>query len=220
MIEINFVRPHAKQTHLENPNLFENRIGFWADVVEVDSTQNKVNVVSDVGHLLQGIPVVSNEWVCSKNEERNYLTASRNLPPIGARVFVLTPNQTISSAFVLCSGFPQGEPSTKTYFADSKNKSRYTNERFTKTMGGWELTENYKTGNINLVSKDKDISVGLNCSDDNEVNLNKGISIKAYGVELKINSDKSIELKTNDSIDINCNSFSINGSDFTVGGGL
>jgi hypothetical protein len=212
-ISFNFKSPHSNHSWLPIGNPLGDRIGFWADVTEVDSTQNKVSVISDTGMKIIGIPVVSNEWVCPKTADKKYLSASRNLPPIGSRVFVLMPNKTYTSAFVLCSGYPLGEPKTKTYFADANNKNKLNNERYTKTVSGWEIIENYKSGNIDFISKDEDIKVSLTC--EKEGNKNKGINISINGVVLSIEG-KNININTDGNLNIDCKELNVNNGAFKV----
>ena len=177
-----------------------NRIGFWAEVKEVDSTNNWVNVVSEQGLVFNSIPVASREWV---NDNNKYITSERFLPPVGARVFVLTPTHSITGAFVLCSGYPRGEDSLKTLFAQSNDEKELKNNQYEKiSQGGWNIKENYEDGNILIESNDKEVSISLNLQKNDNLKQKQCVSITAWKNSINI-ADKKIDIQDSNQNKIN-----------------
>lgn len=193
-MNINFVkqRKDADSTPLHDNSFMENRIGFWADVSEVDSTRNFVTVVSDTGLIYKGIPVISKEWVY-KNEDQDFIGCSINLPPVGARVFVLCPTHTVTGAFVLCSGYAQGDTSKQIFFSDDDNKDKDNLIKKSVNTSGWKKTEFYKNGNVVLESQDKKIKLEICPADDEDESLDKHIYLEAWGNKIEI-TDSGLEI--------------------------
>lgn len=193
-IKFNKIRLNARKLPLDSDSPLIDRIGFWAVVDEVNSMTNRVNVYSDTGILVKGLPVVSNEWVSPSSDERKYITGSRNLPPVGARVFVLMPTHTIAGAFILCSGFAAGEVNTHELYAKEEDKKTFNTVQEKITQGGWREKEDYTTGNRSIESKDGSIKVELNLEKNNRLEQEKGIIITAYDNVITINPDKKITI--------------------------
>lgn len=220
-MNINVKRIHANHTsHFSNLPI-DGRIGFWADVKEVDSSKNRVNVIADTGQFLQGIPVYSEEWVRPKNKEDRF-TASINLPPVGARVFILMPTGTIAGAFVLCSGYPYGDEATKKLFSsnDKNEIKKGNNQKKRITQGGWTETENYETGNKTLISEDEKIKIKLNATDkDSE---KKGIYIEAFDYKINITPDNGLQIEGSKKfvVDAGSNSVEVKGTNIEVNGNI
>lgn len=177
---------------LENTNYMNDRIGFWGNVCEVDSTLNQVSVIACTGQKFIGLPVCSDEWV-NADENKDYVSAGRNLPRVGSRVFVLMPTHTISGAFVLCSGYAYGEDSTLTLLADKENKDKENEIQKKVDQAGWKYTEYYENGNKVIESNDEDIrlEIALDTNDDFE---KKRVYLKAWNntFELVKNNDGDI----------------------------
>lgn len=192
-------------TEIPNGTYFEDRIGFWATVKEVNSQTNTVTVLSDTGFKYTDISVISDEWV-SNND--NYVSGSRNLPPENSRVFVLTPTKTIQGSFVLCSGFARGETGTHTLYADETNKTDLNTVKEKNTCGGWTEKEDYKTGNRLIESKDKNISIQMNVKANAEKEETKGIIINAWNYEIKI-TDEGMTIKPAGALTIDANNSAI-----------
>ena len=188
---------NAPKQPIDNTNFLSGRIGFWGIVKEQNSLNNTVTVVSDTGFELDNIPVFSSEWV-TVDDNKNYIPSTRNLPPKFSRVFVLTPTFTATGAFVLCSGFSRGDENIRTLWAASESELEDKNNcRETKTQGGWDITEEYKNGNLNVVSNDEKIKVAINPTANNQKGQKKEVKIEAWGHELIIN-ENGIQLNTND----------------------
>lgn len=193
-----------------NPNNFSNNpfyndsIGVWGVVEEVNSKLNQVNVTTNRGLKFIGIPVISNEWVLTKDD---YVPSSRNLPPVGATVFVLMPNKTVSGAFVLCSGFLARETTEQVLFA--KNDSELEEKNNTReriTQGGWDITEEYETGIVKFKSKDENITLLIDSENeitltayDNVITITKD-EVKLEPKKLTVESENDIKLKCANSI--------------------
>lgn len=204
----------SKLQKISNATGLENRIGFWATVLEVDSKENSVRVLADTKQEYYGIPVVSHEWVCDRED---YVTGSRNLPPVGARVFVLVPSGTIASAFILCSGFTRGDSATHNLWgteSDSEEKAR-SSEKI--SQGGWDVAENYDSGQIDIASNDGKVSLTVDLE-------NESILLSAWETTLEITSEgitinpKKLEIKSQGNIvfDAGSNNFTVKAAKFEV----
>lgn len=212
MIQIKKRPQIEKKLAFTNHVYYDDAIGEWGTVEEVNSKLNQVNVLTRRGLRLIGIPVFSQEWVVDKDD---YVASSRNLPPVGASVFVLMPTKTATGAFVLCSGFPLCEPSLQNLFAkDDSELEEKNNTKETVTQGGWDITENYNTGIVKFVSKDEKISLIV----DSE---NK-ISLKAFDCEIQITPDnvtikpKQLKIESENDIELKCASSVIYTDSLTV----
>lgn len=163
------------------------RIGFWATVTEVNAKTNRVNVINDQGLTFTSIPLTSKTWVVDNGD---YVSGEREIPPVNSRVFVLTPTGDISESFVLCSGYPFLEKSLQTLWAknDSENKTKIS-QKEQVTLGGWNIKENYKDGNLSISSKDSNISIQLNLKDNDELKQKKGVTVKAWNNSVNITDD-------------------------------
>lgn len=167
-------------------NFLDNRIGFWGDVAAVNSQNNTVDVTADIGLTYRNIPVMSREWV-NASDAKDYVTAERNLPPVGARVFVLTPTRTVTGGFVLCSGFAKGEEDTHTLYAASDEEQEDKNSvRERVTQGGWNETEDYANGNFAAKSQDGNITFSVNTAENSEKEQKKEVSLVAWSNEIHI----------------------------------
>lgn len=217
------VQQAPDRAFVQQVNFLDNRIGFWGDVTAVNSQMNAVDVIADIGITFRNIPVMSREWV-NASDGKDYVTAERDLPPIGSRVFVLTPTHTITGAFVLCSGYSKGDTDTHTLFAASDDKQEEKNaERERVTQGGWNETEDYNNGNRNFVSADGNISIAVNTAENSDKEQKKEVSLIAWkneihvteeGVEITIpkNANLTLNVEGDDSISIKGNhSLSVEG---------
>lgn len=178
---------HSTPQDMPSGSFYSERIGFWADVKEVDSVNGRVDVVNDQGLKLSAIPVCSGEWVIDKEK---YVSGERHLPPEGARVFVLTPTGTLNGAFVLCSGYPRGEKSLQTLFAQNNNEEELKKNQYERiTQGGWDIKENYEDGNISLSSNDGNIVIQINPAKNDNLKQEQTVSISAYKNTVEITKD-------------------------------
>lgn len=190
---------HSTPQDMQSGSFYSGRIGFWADVKEVDSVNGRVDVVNDQGLKLSAIPVCSGEWVIDKEK---YVSGERHLPPEGARVFILTPTGTLNGAFVLCSGYPRGEKSLQTLFAQNNNEETLKKNQYERiTQGGWDIKENYEDGNISLSSNDGNIVIQINPAKNDNLKQEQTVSITAYNNAVEITKDGfSIEDKNKNKI--------------------
>lgn len=192
----------------------ENRIGFWATVLEVNSKENSVRVRADTKHEYDGIQVISDEWVC---DEGDYITGSRNLPPVGARVFVLVPSGSMGSAFILCSGYTRGDTATHNLWGTDSDAEEKNRSKESISQGGWNTIENYDTGKIDIKSKDEKISLSIDVE-------NTKIELSAWDTTLEINNEgiiinpKKLEITSQGNIvfDAGANNFTIKAAKFEV----
>ena len=195
--KINSIAPKIPET-----NYMANRIGFWALVIDQNSLNNTVTVVSDTGYELKNIPVKSDEWVTVDNN-KNFIPSQRNLPPVNSRVFVLTPTYSATGAFVLCSGFSKGDANIRKLWAQNKNEvTDKNNSRELKTQGGWDIKEEYSNGNFTAESNDGNIHFNVNTTEDNQKSQPKEVSITAWNNKIIINENGlSVTDKNNNKIE-------------------
>ena len=153
------------------------RYGFWGVVVDVHSKNNTVDVRQGGGLVLKGIPVAcTDEWVCEYKDD--YLTGSRNLPPLNARVFVLMPTGTYEEAFVLCSGLSMYEKEHKNKFMANSDSEEYDKRKIREIVkqGNWKSKYNYNNGSYEIISPDEKTSFKTDYEDKD----NPSISVKIF----------------------------------------
>lgn len=170
----------VKRPPFANNNFLNDRYGFWGNVTAVDSKKMKVRVRATTGFEYIGIPVCSNEWV---NKQNGKFSGSRNLPPVGSRVFVFMPTGTITGAFILCSGYAEGDTDTHDLYEENKE-----NEKKTVTVNGWTKIEDADNGLISISSENNNIKLNLIPDGDSAkielVAFNIPITIDANGVRI------------------------------------
>ena len=194
--------------------------GFWGEVSAVDSTTNRVRVVASTGIEYYGLPVASNEWV---NKTDNYVSGEIKLPPIGSRVFVLTPTGTIAGAFVLCSGYAAGDPSTHELYSNKNEKEKNNKIAKKRTQSGWLETEEYESGIRTFISQNKKMQIQLNPDEkENSIDIKLNdfeIKIDENGLHINNSGSSQITMKSDNDliIDAGSNKTEIITSKFTVG---
>lgn len=216
----NKVKNKATHSEMENSVFYDKRIGFWGNVIAVNSVHNTVDVISDIGIKYLEIPVFSREWVVKKD---NYVTGSRNLPPVDSRVFILTPTHSINGAFVLCGGYSKGDTDLQTLFAADSDKETKNNINEKVTQSGWVITEEFESGNVLFKSKDEKISLLIEENDDDKQNITFNINdltitldpddnkvININGNTIKAESGDSGKLTINENIEFLGNGKQIN----------
>ena len=220
---INFekTRKDAEHISLENSSYMNGMVGFWANVSEVHSDINAVDVVSDTGIYYKGLPVASQEWVnvnTGKDKDNNdmeFVSCSRTLPQVGSRVFILAPTHTITGAFVLCSGYAAGATKKQVLYADSEDRQDIKKKNLVKeiiTQGGWHITEYYQNGNLVFESLDGTMKFSICPQNNNQEGLKKGINIEAYGNSI-VATDRGLTIKdcNGNTIETNDQRISFNG---------
>lgn len=209
------VRTKAESVPLENSSYRDGCVGFWGNVIGIDTEELAVDVQACTGMKYRGIPCISKEWVVY-NESKDYVPGERDLPPLNSRVFVFMPTHTLSGAFVLCSGFARGEPSVRNLFA--KNETEKEDFRTIKehiSQGGWKEKEFADNGNKIFESNDGNILINLVAADDSKNGLEKEVSIKAWDQTIKINKD-GISIKTDKPIKMDGSEIDLNGDSKTL----
>lgn len=188
---------------LKSNSYYSGRIGFWGEVSDVDSINGWCSVINDQGQKYNSIPVYSRQWVI---DNKDYVSGERKLPPVGARVFVLVPTENVSSAFILCSGYPEGEKSLRTIFAKNNDeKNIKANQYESISQSGWNIKENYEDGNVTFTSKDEKIIINANLSKNNNLSQEQEIKITAWNNIITLNSD-GLSLEDSNSNKINASS--------------
>lgn len=205
-------RKDADSIPLKTDTYMDNRIGFWGNITGVNSEKNTVRVLDSTGLEYIGLPVVSNEWV---NENDDFVSGSRNLPPVGSRVFVLMPTHTITGAFVLCSGYAIGDQKTQKLWEKDKEKVSES-----VTSGGWIETEDYESGNRIIKDKDNEISIEID-KGSKEITLSAfkhTIKIDESGITIDSSENETIKVKSEKDIKLDAkgNELSIIADKFSV----
>lgn len=193
-------KQNPSREKLNSSNPYKNRIGFWAEVTNVNSVTNTVDITNDIGQKFLSIPVSSSEWVCVHDD---YVSGDLRLPPIKSRVFVLTPNPgSISGAFVLCSGYAIYEPTQQENFAKTREeKEEFDVVKKVVSRNGWSFEEKPKA----IEMKSKDEKIALNVDIENK--------------EIKINAFDNAEITITESdIIIKSKKLKVEGEDVTVKG--
>lgn len=199
----------------KKPQQQMSKIGFWATVTEVNSMTNTCTVLTSNQETIRNLPIASSEWISDESFERN-------MPVIGSFVFCLIPNDTISSAFVLCSGYPKGETSLqKLYASDKSEKERKDIERERITPGQWNEKEDYDTGTRIITSPDNKIEIKAELKNRET----QSFSIKAFDHTISINKDgvsitagKDINISTDGAVKVNAKSFNFNDGALEIDG--
>lgn len=180
---------------LDNSSFLNGRVGFWGTVCKQKIDTHRVDVIMDIGRKILDIPVAMNTWV-TKNDNDNYVTGERNLPPIGAFVFVLMPTKTVSGAFVLCSGIPYGEAFASDFYKNTEPDTKTTTK---KDFGKWQIDKNRDNGDLTIANSEKEIT--LNVDDKNIAVTSKGnCSLNINGVTISIDGNKNINVTTTGTI--------------------
>lgn len=186
-----------------NPYATEGRIGFWGYVSKVHSDSLTVDVVSDANCEYRYIQVASRQWVNADDK-----SGCRDLPSEGSRVFVIKPEKSAANAFVLCSGFGQGEqPELDGFTAESSMQTeveKANNSTYEKNPAGWVTKTDRTNGNIEFTSDDENIKVEIIPeSTDKEVKLtawNNTITINSDGITIE--TQNKISLSGNTGIEV------------------
>ncbi|MHB9296082.1 hypothetical protein PilKf_01836 [Pillotina sp. SPG140] len=151
---------------------YQGRIGAWGVVQTVHTADNSVDVFID-GILVNHIPVASREWFVTPAEGVEYVSGSRNLPPLNARVFVLMPTGSFEGAFVLCSGLGIYDETHREAFTSGDHDDDADDEentgliRTTVLPGNWNIHYRYYDGGIEFVSPDEQTSFLLDYIPEN-----------------------------------------------------
>ncbi len=185
------------QSGIRSSNPYINRYGVWGIVRDVYSADHSVDVLIDAGVLLYHVPVSSKEWVVPGDE---YTTGERNLPPAGARVFVMMPTGNFDGCFVLCSGLAVTDRAQQENFmGEDKAKIRKRVK-----PGNWKEEYHYATGTYEIVSPDDKTSIKIDYGTEDEPK-------DAPELYLNFFDELKIEHKTGDSTKL-----TIFDSEFTI----
>lgn len=184
------------------------KLGFWATVIEVNSKCNNCTVLTSNKEVIRNIPVATTrEWISDDSQERN-------LPPVGSFVFIIMPDNCISNAFILCSGYPKGEVSLQGLYAknDDEKKVKDT-EREIVTPSHWNEKEDYVSGTRTLTSPDGNIQISAILENKESKSLEikgfgKTITLDENGIKLELSGD--INLETDGDLTVKAKSLDVN----------
>lgn len=175
-----------------NPNL--NRHGAWGIVREVYGEDHSADVLIDSGVLIYHIPVSSKAWVCPGD---TYTCGERDLPPVGARVFVLMPTGNFDGCFVLCSGFVVTDKAQEDAFLGEGKE----NIRKHVSPGNWKTESHDATGTYEIVSPDERTSLKINYGTEDEPKDAPELHLTIFDqIACDVISDDTVRLSVFDSV--------------------
>ena len=183
------------KNNLNNFSPMDGRFGFWGTVADVHPETNRVDILMDIGIYLPGIPVGMNDYV-RENKIGNvtFYSGKVDLPARESYVFCLTPNGSLTSAFVLCSGIPYGNSFSKKFFSSNDTeKDNFPLVEKKTDQEGWTITKKKDTGNLFIENVDKSITFELCREDDKQdSDKKKGVRATFFGstFDLKTESGK------------------------------
>lgn len=216
--------PYENPEKMESVSFLSGRIGFWGYVQEVYGSTLTVDVLSDLGWLCRNVAVASAEWV---NGDTG--TGERNLPPVGSRVFVLTPCGSLQGAFVLCSGFAKGDAGEKDGFRAKEESGEEDCCAVRKCVrpDGWTVEKDERTGTLQAFHKGGEVSFSCVPADGDAA-----VKVEAFGTEITVTGDGAefsfpgnitlqvsgdLTVETDGNVDFSGGKFSVNGA-FEVSG--
>jgi hypothetical protein len=177
-------------------NPFSGRSGCWGIVRSADSRGNAVDVYTDMGIFVNHVPVASFEWVANYD---GYTSGSRNLPPEGARVFIMMPTGTMDGAFVLCSAPTVLDQKHREAFMQEGRET----ERLQVLPGGWRKTYDYTTGNYSISSSDGTVAFSVEMEGNIDLSAFENLSVRltkescvfeVFGAGYEIANDGKIKI--------------------------
>jgi hypothetical protein len=154
---------------------FLNRHGAWGYVEKTYSGDHSADVFLDTGTYLKHCPVASKEWVVPGEE---YVSGERDLPPVGARVFVIMPygGNSYDGSFILCSGFiVSSKPEKEAFMEEEKENSRKRVK-----PGNWKELYDYVTGTHEIISPDEETSLKIDYGEGEEKKDNPELHLKLF----------------------------------------
>lgn len=173
-----------------NTTPYDNRYGFWAVVQAVHSEDCCVDVLTDLGQELHNVQVASMQWVCTNNE-KNFLSGSRDLPQVNSYVFCICPQGDITSSFVLCSGFMRDCDKHKQFMQKNKNNIIEKID-----SAGYHLTKDIDTGTVKISNDTSDKNAGDICAQLNcDTKGSEKAFVKVYDSTIDMNKE-SIDIKS------------------------
>jgi len=152
----------AQQTPHQQRSPHNNRLGEKGRVRERHSEDITADVLLDSGVYLKRVPVATNEWfVFGDDVEKDYNAGERDLPPVGARVFVFMPViGSYDDSFIAPFSFFSTPDQIKPYMEDDKETIK---ERIMPNK--WHTKMDYVTGTYQAVSPDEKSSILLDFGD-------------------------------------------------------
>ena len=180
---------------------FDRCYGFYGMVTEVHPETLTVNVLMDTGRKISGVRVASRQWV-TMDEEKDYLTGERNLPPVNSFVLCLMPTGEPTSAVVLCSVFAYqdsmggGISEFKPSLEDTEAIDEAKAIEKTVDNGGWLFTHDKRTGSRRIQNAPKIGDETISLEIDQENKGNEKVKITIHGNIYTIDRDNGIKEET------------------------
>jgi hypothetical protein len=182
----------AEKTAIHTETPFDKRYGFFAIVTEVHPKRNTVNLRMDTGRDINDVRVASLQWI-TFDQNKDYLTGQRRLPPLNSYVYCLMPSGEPSSAIVLCSVFPTADPNYNAFKVDSED-AEFIDEKV--DSGGWKFTHDIRTGTRKIQNAPKKGDETISFEINQEEKSNNKIILKVYGNTFEFDQEKQGIKKT------------------------
>ena len=179
--------PGHQSIRIETP--FDNRFGFFGMVTEVCKKTNTVSVCMDTGRIISGVRVASFQWV-TMDEEKDYLTGQRKLPPKDTFVYCVMPTGNPASAVVLCSVFAYQDSmgGKVSEFKEDTEDAVFTEKIIDN--GGWKFTHDTRSGTRKIQNAPKDGDETISIEIDQEEEGEEKVFIKIHGQLLTLSKEK------------------------------
>jgi phage baseplate assembly protein gpV len=184
---------------IETP--FDHRYGFYGVVTEVHPETLTVNVRMDTGREISGVRVKSDQWV-TMDEDKDYLTGERRLPPVDSYVCCFMPTGEPTSAVVMFSVFAYQDPMGGgiTEFKEDSEDANHIDKRV--DSGGWLFTHDKRTGTRRIQNAPKEGDETISLEIDQEKEEDEKVTITIHGNVFTVDKDNGIAIKTDKNTDV------------------
>jgi len=135
---------------------------FTGMVTEVHPEDHTVHVRTKTGRVYSGLRVASLEWV-TIDEEKDFLSGQRRLPPVNTYVLCLMQTDDPNTAIVLCSLFGI-QVAEHAAFKEDEEYAAHIRKKITNS--GWTFIEDNKTGTFKIYNKPTDLNPVIKCEID------------------------------------------------------
>ncbi|MDR0473680.1 MAG: hypothetical protein LBH43_08450 [Treponema sp.] len=199
MDTINVVIKKAKsvqgQFPMRSETPFDDRYGFYGVVTEVHPETLTVNVRMDTGREISGVRVASQQWV-TMDEEKDYLTGERKLPPVNSFVCCFMPTGEPTSAVVMFSVFAYQDPMGGgiTEFKEDSEDAKHIDKKIDN--GGWRFTHDKRSGAKRIQNAPKEGDETISLEVDQEEEGNEKATLTIHGNIITVDKENGVRVQT------------------------
>ena len=168
---------------------YDSRYGFEGMVTELHPENNTVHVRTPEGREISNVKVASHIWV-TVDDEKGFLSGSRDLPPIDTYVLVFMPNGEYSSATIIASVF-SSDPLHGDFKEDSEDAKEISDS---VKNSGWKYTEDKRTGTRVLQNKPEDPTIKIEVDQEDEGD--EKVTVTIHGNVFTVTKDDGIQVQT------------------------